>query len=50
MPAIAGSSVESSSRGAARQRLDTVLLYCYILVYAELAWLIMFLLRSNSRH
>ncbi len=49
MPAMAGPP-PAESRGGAKQRLDTVLLCCYILVYAEIAWLIMLLLRANSRH
>lgn len=36
--------------GAAQKRVDFVLVLCYMLVYCEVAWLIMILLRSNSRH
>ena len=32
-----------------RNPLDRVLLFCYVLVYLELAWLILLLLRSYSR-
>lgn len=38
------------SRVQQRQRPDYVLVFCYMVLYCEIAWLIMILLRSNSRH
>jgi hypothetical protein len=42
----APSKVQTAPAG---KSLDRVLVFCYVLVYLELAWLILLLLRSYSR-
>lgn len=39
-----------SSSGSSRARPDYLLVSCLVLIYLELSWLILMLLRTYSRH
>jgi hypothetical protein len=43
------SSLISSSHSGSKPKPDYVLVFCYILIYLEVGWLIYMLLRSYSR-